>query len=271
MTVIDAHQHFWSLGLPDHHWPGPDLPPIYRDVLPEEFRAIIDPRVAGTVLVQSQANDGDTDWLLSIANAEPMVLGVVGWVDLASASAPDRIAALAGQPRLRGLRAMLECIPEVDWLMEEALTPALQAIVSHDLSLDVLVGPRHLPMLARFVDRWPDLRVVIDHGAKPFTAPERWGAWKADIAVLARQGVHCKLSALRVAGQPDAALRPTVLHLVEQFSDRLMWASDWPVLTLVGEDQGGWLDSAIRMSGLSGAALDQLLAGCARRFYALGG
>ncbi len=270
MTVIDAHQHFWSLDLAGHHWPGPDLPLLYRDVLPEEFRGIFDPRVAGTVLVQSQANDGDTDWLLDIADTEPMVLGVVGWVDLGAADAPGRIAALAGRRKMRGLRAMLECIPDVDWLMDAAFTPALQAMVAHDLSLDMLVGPQHLPMLARFVDRWPDLRVVIDHGAKPFTLPGRWDAWQTDIAVLAQHGVHCKLSALRVPGQPDAALRSTVLHLVEQFPGRLMWASDWPVLSLVGEEQGGWLDSAIRLSGLSGVALDHLLAGCARQFYSLG-
>ena len=270
VDVIDAHQHCWSLTLPGHHWPGPELPTIFRDYTPADFHAAADPRVTGTVLVQSQATDADTDWLLEIAAREPMMLGVVGWVDLAAASAPARIATLAAHPKMRGLRPMLQCIEDTDWLLDEALVPALEAVRDHGLRLDALAEPRHLPMLARFVDRWGDVPLVIDHGAKPFTTPDRLDAWALGIADLADRGVYCKLSALRVAGQDDAALQPVVRHLVERFGSRLMWGSDWPVLTLVGDDQGGWLDTATRLSGLGGAALADLMAGCARRFYSLG-
>ena len=43
----------------------------------------------------------------------------------------------------------------------------LEPLEAHGLVLDALVRPMHLPRLGRFIARFPRLRVVIDHGAKP--------------------------------------------------------------------------------------------------------
>ncbi|WP_245824925.1 amidohydrolase family protein [Sphingomonas azotifigens] len=273
LRVIDAHQHFWSLAAPGHAWPTPSEAAIHRDFGPADLIAVTgDIALAGTVLVQSQPTDADTDWMLALAAATPMVQAVVGWVDLADPAAPARIAALAADPKLRGLRPMLQAIDDTDWLLEKALEPALAAMQAAGLRLDALVQPRHLPMLARFVDRWPDLPVVIDHAAKPFAAQGTLDPWRDDIAALAARGVHCKLSGLRTEqrpGQPADALAPYVAHLVQCFGERLMWGSDWPVLLLAGDDWRDWYDTARRMAGDAGADLPRLFAGAAAKFYAL--
>lgn len=274
MRVIDAHQHFWSLGTPGHEWPGAGDAPIHRDFGPADL-AIEAHGVplAGTVLVQSQPTNADTDWMLGLAEAEPMIRAVVGWVDLAAATAAERIRSLAGKAKLRGLRPMLQSLPQTDWLLEPKLAPAIEAMIDAGLRFDALVQPRHLSMLAQFVRRWPELPLVIDHAAKPDAAHAMSGRWRDEIAELAAMGAHCKLSGLRTEqarGQNVDGLAPYVEHLVASFGDRLMWGSDWPVLLLSGDGWRRWYDDALRLATNAGANCARLFHGAAADFYALG-
>lgn len=239
--LIDAHCHVWRIGENDCRWPGPDLAAIHRDFGLDDLRAAGGP--AGVVLVQSQPSARDTAWLLEVAESDPLVLGVVGWADLAAPDAVETILALAVNARLKGLRPMLQDL-EDDWVLNPALAPAIAAMVEAGLAFDALVRPRHLPALLTLVRRWPDLRVVIDHGGKPAIGEGVMHPWRDDIAALAAEpGVFCKLSGLltEAGGAPTAqALAPYVAHLLEAFgAERLMWGGDWPVLNLAG-DYAGW-------------------------------
>ena len=273
--LIDAHHHFWRIGQNDCAWPTPDLAAIYRDFLPEDLAAIGAPLgLTGGVLVQSQPSDRDTDWLLDLAEHEPLVLGVVGWTDLAAPDAPERIAALAGRPKLRGLRPMLQSLADDAWIADPGLDPAIDAMVAHGLSLDALVFTRHLPHLRGLAERQPDLAIVIDHGAKPPIAAGELQPWTGEIAALAElPQVHCKLSGLLTEAAPGAdprTLAPYVAHLVAAFGPRrLMWGSDWPVVGLAGA-YGDWLELARTLSGLTSTRdLADLFGETARRFYRL--
>jgi L-fuconolactonase len=228
--------------------------------------------LAGTVLVQSQPTDTDTDWMLDLARDTPVVKAVVGWVDLTDPGAPDRIAAIAREPKLRGLRPMLQSIDDTDWLLRDDIVPALRAMQAAGLRLDALIQPRHLPMLARFAQRWPDLPIVIDHAAKPYAAAGTLFPWAEQIAALADLGLYCKLSGLRTEqapGQSADDLKPYVEHLVAMFAHRLMWGSDWPVLLLAGDDWRRWQADAARLARPAGADIDRLFRGAAASFYAL--
>jgi L-fuconolactonase len=269
--IIDAHQHLWRIG--QSAWPTPDLGPIHRDFEIDDLLAAVAPLgVAGSVLVQSQESDRDTDWLLSIAEASPFVRAVVGWADLKAENAPARIAELAARPKLCGLRPMLQA-HEPDWILDPAVEPAIETMIRCGLRFDALVRPQHLPALRAFAARHSDLPIVIDHCAKPPIAAGELSPWREEIAALARSpNVFCKLSGLLTeAGrdQPREALHPYTEHVVAAFgADRLMWGSDWPVLLLAGEYQE-WFDMARQLSGLRSAALDALMGGSAARFYGL--
>jgi L-fuconolactonase len=273
-VLIDAHQHFWRVGRNGFSWPTPDLAAIHRDFGPADLTAVGAPvGLTGSVLVQSQPDDRDTDWLLELAADEPLVLAVVGWADLAAPEAPARIAELARSPKLRGLRPMLQTLDDDAWIAAPDLDPALDAMVAHGLSLDALVLTRHLPHLLALARRRPDLAIVIDHGAKPPIATgEQADAWARGIDALAEHPrVFCKLSGLLTEAAPDQgpdALSPYVQRLVRAFGpDRLMWGSDWPVLNLTG-DYGGWLALARALSGLTDPTdLAALFGGTSRRFY----
>jgi L-fuconolactonase len=210
--------------------------------------------------------------MLALARDTPMVKAVVGWVDLADADAPARIARLAREPKLRGLRPMLQSITDTDWLLGDELAPAVEAILAAGLRFDALVQPRHLPMLARVAERWPDVPIVIDHAAKPYAADRKLDPWRDEIAALAARGLYCKLSGLRAeqaAGQTADELMPYVEHLVATFGSRLMWGSDWPVVHLAGDGWRRWYDDAVRLATRAGADLARLFSGAATDFYAL--
>lgn len=137
--------------------------------------------------------------------------------------------------------------------------------------MDVLIKPKHLPSILTLVRRWPDLRLVIDHGGKPGIADGRLDPWRAGIAALAEQpSVYCKLSGLltEAGATPNAkAVAPFVEHLLESFGpERLIWGSDWPVLTLAG-DYAGWREMCAALTPASGHAA--LFGETARRFYRL--
>jgi L-fuconolactonase len=275
MRVFDSHQHFWKIGGPGQSWPDADWPAIHRDFLPDDLRSAatgID--LVGTVLVQSQPDDRDTGWMFEIAAEDPLVEAIVGWVDFDLGDAPARIAELAGRPKLRGLRPMLQGIAETEWILRRDFDPVVAAMIGHALCFDALVQPRHLPVLHEFARRWPELPIVIDHAAKPFAARGELDPWRDDIAALAElPNLHCKLSGLRTEqaiGQKAEALTPYVEHLVRQFPGRLMWGSDWPVLVHVGDSYGDWVDDARALAGPESAEAEaELFEGAARRFYGL--
>src|SRR5687767_11897205 len=105
--IIDAHFHSWQLARGDYGWLTPAMGSIYRDVEIADWLAQARPcGVVGGVLVQAAPTEAETKYLLDLAQRHPEVLGVVGWVDLLASDAPQRIAALARNPKLRGLRPM---------------------------------------------------------------------------------------------------------------------------------------------------------------------
>lgn len=274
--MIDAHVHFWQPGRNDCKWPTPDLMAIHRDFLPDDWRHAATPTgVTAAVAVQSQASMQDTAWLLELAAADPCIAGVVGWVDLAARDAPSCLAALASHPKLRGIRPMLQDLPEDDWILSPSLTPALEAMVDHGLCFDALVKPRHLPHLLHFTECHPDLPIVIDHAGKPDIERGAMEPWRRNIAALAGvPHVCCKLSGLLTEAGGDWHARdllPWIDHLLACFGPlRLLWGSDWPVLNLAS-DYRRWFDLADTLTRLGGEDRAAVFGGNAARFYGIDG
>ncbi len=273
LARIDAHQHFWRLDARRGSWPPASLAAIHRDFAPDDLRpALAAACVAGTVAVQSLPSLDDTRFLLDLAERETMILGVVGWADLKAPDAAVTIATLARHRALRGLRPMLQDLPERDWIDDPALDPAVDAMRMASLGFDALVRPEHLPALLRFAQRHPDLPIVIDHGAKPNIAEGLSAGWRDDLARLAeRPQVEVKLSGLfteaDAAADKAEAVRPFVETLLALFGpERVIWGSDWPVL-LLAEDYAAWAQCCEAL--VPASAHEAVFSANAQRFYRL--
>src|SRR5580704_10361903 len=156
---IDAHQHFWRVGRGDYGWLTPEAhPAICRDFGPDDLRPLIAAAgVTCTVLVQAAPTAGETQFLLEIARETPFVAGVVGWADLEAPDAAAKVEAMAADPKLLGLRPMLQDLDDEAWILKPELSPALDAMQAANLRFDALATPRHLPYLARFLAQRPGL------------------------------------------------------------------------------------------------------------------
>ncbi len=252
--VIDTHQHFWKLDRGDYGWLTPELEKLYRDFLPGDLKPLLDTAgISGTIAVQAADTEAETEYLLSLADTHDWIRGVVGWVDLAAETAPASIARLAAHPKLLGLRPMIQDIPDDAWMLRDDLRPAIDAMIEHDLTFDALVMPRHLRHLKAFLVKYPDLRVVIDHCAKPEIRNGACEGWAQDMADIAgNTQVFCKLSGIvteaSVNWQPSD-LEPYISHVLDVFPpDRLLFGSDWPVLNLAS-DYKTWHEIAVDAIG----------------------
>ncbi|MBW2232236.1 MAG: amidohydrolase family protein [Deltaproteobacteria bacterium] len=273
--MIDAHQHFWTLARGDYGWLSPDESVLYRDFAPDDLAPLIERAgITRTVVVQAAPTLDETRYLLGVAEGSSFVAGVVGWVDLAGAEVEASLDLLASHALFRGVRPMVQDIADDDWMLGRALTPGLKALGERNLSFDALVLPRHLPRLHRLMERHPDLRVVIDHAAKPEIAAGHFDAWAEEIARLARETpVLCKLSGLvteAARAWQASDLRPYVAHLLECFgTDRLLWGSDWPVVELAGGFARWRETSLLLLEELGDTERAAILGGNAARFYRL--
>jgi L-fuconolactonase len=251
---IDAHHHLWRMARGDYAWlntGSPALQPLRRDFEPadyESLRAQFD--IGQTVVVQAAPTTAETEHLLALAARSPWIGGVVGWVDLADPASVATLERWAADPAFKGVRPMLQDLPDPRWIASAPHPSVIDAVQRLGLVVDALVRPQHLPALKEFAQRHPRLRIVVDHGAKP---PMRTGEpqsyWRTHLAALARQPqIFCKVSGLLTEitnrdvtwREQIDAVRGVWNHLLDCFGPgRLIWGSDWPVLSLAA-DYGRW-------------------------------
>ena len=194
---------------------------------------------------------------------------------MAAADAPEVLEQLAGNRLLRGIRPMLQDIEGVEWVLQPALDRAFRALIARDLAFDLLIKPPHLASALTLLTRYPELRAIVDHGAKPAIAQGQWQPWANQMRRIAGEtNACCKLSGLVTEASAQWTvddLRRYSDHLIECFGpERLMWGSDWPVV-LLASDYTRWLEVARQLlQGLSPDERAAVMGENARRFYRLG-
>jgi len=272
---IDSHQHFWKYDPVEYDWIGERMGVLKRDFLPEHLLPEL--RRAGfqgCVAVQARQTLEETRFLLELADANPFVLGVVGWVDL-RADVKDQLARFEGRRKLVGLRHIVQAEPDDEFLLRSDFCRGIETLQSQGFAYDILIYPRHLKAAAEFARRFPGMRLVLDHLAKPDIKGGALDDWRRDLGTLAAQPhVSCKLSGLVTEADwqrwSDAQIEPCLDAALECFGpERLMVGSDWPVCTLAADyarTMGLVLDFLERRAP---AAREAVLGGNAARFWRL--
>jgi L-fuconolactonase len=239
---IDAHQHFWRYVPAEYPWIDSGMERLARDHLPADLAPLLAAaRIDGTVAVQARQSLAETRWLLDLADGDPLIRGVVGWVDLRSPAVGADLAALAGRPKLVGIRHVVQDEPDPGFLSGAAFVRGVGQLARHGLAYDLLLYPPQLPAAGELVARFPEQRFILDHLAKPCVKAGEIEPWRRDITALARHPhCACKLSGLVTEaswrGWTRAQFTPYLEVVLDVFSpDRLLFGSDWPVCTLAAE------------------------------------
>ncbi len=273
--IVDAHVHLWDPARGDYGWLTPAMPGLYRRVDQHELRVVLTRAgVHGAVLVQAAPTVAESDYLLSIAEQTPWVLGVVGWLDFDEAQVEEAIARRASQPKFVGVRPMLQDIADADWILDPRRAAALRALAKSGLVFDALIRRVHMARIRQIALRYPNLSIVIDHAAKPSIQDNVDPAWRQALQELAAcSNVVCKLSGLLtelVPGADRASVLGCARTVLQVFGpSRVLWGSDWPVLTEAATYDDWYALTREVLGPLSETERQAVLGGNAMRVYRL--
>lgn len=277
---VDAHQHFWNLDRVAYPWLSPADGPIFRTIeAPELEPQLAAAGIERTVLVQAMNSAEDTRYMLEVADRHSWIGAVVGWVPLLEPDeAARQLETLTRHPKFRGVRHLIHNEPDPDWVVQDRAVQGLKVLAAFGLPFDVVaVFPNHLRHVPTLAERVPGLTMVIDHLAKPPIARGEMRPWADQLARAAEcPGVYAKISGLNTAADWErwsgADLAPYVDRAVALFgADRLMFGSDWPVLTLAGDYTKVWSETLAVLERYAPAERAAILGGTAARVYRITG
>ena len=276
--IVDSHQHFWNLDEVYYEWLVPGYGPIYRTFEPSELA----PQLAAagidrTVLVQSACNFEDTESMLAHAAEQEWIGAVVGWVPLyAHKLAEKALDRFMANPWFKGVRHLNHDESDPDWLVRPEVIDGLKILEERGLTYDVVaVHPLHLGHVPALAAACPDLKMVVDHLAKPPIASGDYAAWKDDMKAAAQfPNVYAKVSGLNTAAEWEtwtaADLVESIGFSIEVFgAQRLMFGSDWPVAVLAGDYAKVWNETNVALDelGVQGSHRAAILGDTAAAFY----
>ena len=219
-----------------------DMEVLRRNYLPGELKPLLSASgFDGTIAVQARQMVEETEWLLQLADTHNFIKGVVGWVDLRSPALGAQLAKFAAHPKLVGVRHVVHDEPDDNFMLRPEFRRGIRQLREFNLTYDLLLFPKHLPVAVKLVAEFPEQPFVLDHIAKPAIREGQIFPWKEDLKRLAEfPQVYCKLSGL-VTEAKWKQWRPADFHryldiVIEAFGpERLMIGSDWPVCTLSGD------------------------------------
>ncbi len=276
MEIIYSHHHLWDLDLFQYDWMPEDNPILRQSYVPDDLAPILENySVTGSVVVQADQTVEEAKFLLKCANDFPWIKGVVGWVDLQDESVGDTLDELMRLGPLVGIRHQVEEEVDREWLLKKRTLAGLKAVSDRDLSYDLLVRPIHLSQIPPVCDELPDLRMVVDHIAKPNIIDREFQPWSDAIYKLqSYKNLCCKVSGMVTEADHNnwkaQDFRPYVQTAREVFGiNRLMWGSDWPVCLLAANYQEV-MDAALFSIGeMSSEEKNRFMFGTAAEFYRL--
>lgn len=242
--VVDAHVHFWDPRVLRYPWLDA-LPDLNRPFAPSDYataaRAVPIEKVVVVECNCVPAESGrEVAYFERLVQIEPRIAGIVAFADLTDEpELPCVLERLGASPRVKGIRQNIQGQPP-GFCLQSAFVNGVRLAGHHSLTFDLCATHDQLSDVLALVEQCPDTRFVLDHCGKPAIRSRQLEPWCTHIGRLAtHENVWCKLSGLLTEADPDRwreqDLAPYATTVLERFgADRLLYASDWPVLTLVG-------------------------------------
>jgi L-fuconolactonase len=276
MKRIDSHQHFWQYNPAEHIWMTDAMQALKQDFMPRDLCPLLNQiGFDECIAVQARQSIEETNWLLRLADENDFIKGVVGWVDLRSPNIYDVLSGYANMKKLVGVRHVVHDEAEDDFMLQPAFQNGIAALKEYNLSYDLLLFPKHIPVAVKLVEKFPEQSFVVDHIAKPFISKREFSTWKDDLEELAKHSnVFCKLSGMVTEAKwndwKESDFKQYLDIVTESFgTKRLMIGSDWPVCTLSGNYSSTMSVVINYANQFSTEIIDAILGGNCLNFYKL--
>ncbi|MEO7414761.1 MAG: amidohydrolase family protein [Opitutaceae bacterium] len=241
IPIIDTHIHLFDPTRPQGvPWPKPGDTVIYQPALPERYRKLAAPHgIRGAIEVECSTWLEDNQWVLDVAEKNPIMVGTVGNLDAGTPEFRSHLDRFRRNPLFRGIRyGNLWGRDPAAQLARPEFVADLKALAGAGLSLDTAnPTPALIDTVVRMTDRVPNLRIIIDH-LPQMNPPEETvasAAYRANLRELGqRPQVYVKVSEVlrRVNGRVPVDLEFYRARLEEIWGvfgeDRVLFGSDWP-------------------------------------------
>ena len=267
--IIDSHQHIWNPSKAHYDWLGPDFATLYRsfefeELLPELETAGID----FTIQVQSADNKEDTQLMRDSASKHEEVAGIVGYAPIHNAAqTAETLNSWKNDELMVGVRTLIHNQKDPHWILRDDVSEGLSVLEVEGFTFDLVsVIPDHLRNISVLSERFPNLRIVIDHLSKPPVGSDDSKEWKELISIAASNPlVYAKVSGLysSVGNLEDwstESIRPYFEYALDVFGpERLMYGGDWPISLLAGGYTKVWEGLQPLFQELSKSDREQIL------------
>ncbi len=211
--IIDPHVHVWKHD-PQFPWAKETAHPPDGDATPEMLLALMKQHgVERTVLIQFIGYRWDNSFVAGVLKRYPKYFRAVCRVDPSDTASPDHLTRLVEEQGFRGVRLSPAGDASGDWIRGPLMPPlwercsklkvpmTILAIVIDHMADCPIDKPQQLDLLLA-LERYPKLFVKISH------------TWS-----ISKQSY------------PYADAQQFVKRLYEKFGpQRLMWATDWPIV-----------------------------------------
>jgi len=273
--LLDSHQHFWQYDPARDAWITEAMGVLRRDFLPEDLKPILDHNhVSGCVAVQAEQSEAETHFLLALAEEHAFIRGVVGWVDLRDEALEDRLAYFSSFKKLKGFRHLVQGEP-AGFLSDPRFIRGVRMLARYNYTYDLLLYHHQLDEALHFVQQVPEVKIVVDHLAKPSIRTGEKTQWELNMAALSTfDHVSCKVSGMVTEADwqqwKPADFYPYLDELLESFGpSRLLYGSDWPVCLLAANYEQQLFIVQSYLANLSAREKEQVLGENAVNFYNL--
>jgi L-fuconolactonase len=279
--IVDAHVHLWNPTRYRIPWletvPSLDHPFEPADYREQTAGVAIESFVYVEVDIAEEYSYLEARQAERYATDEPRLGGIVAAAPLEYGDQvrPFLEALTEIGPRVKGVRRLLQGESDPAFCLRPGFVRGVELLADFGYSFDICVKHHQLAAVVELVRRCPGTRFVLDHVGKPDIAVGLLEPWREEILALAAlPNVDCKVSGMVTEADPTAwsaaDLEPYVAHVLHAFGEnRVLFASDWPVVTLAA-DYVRWVETLDALTGeLSDSARRKLWADNARRVYRL--
>ncbi|RZK41002.1 MAG: amidohydrolase [Pedobacter sp.] len=245
--MIDSHVHFWNFDPVRDSWITSDMGAIRKDFLPNDFvDATSSTQISGCVAVQADQTEAQNHFLLDLAKANPVIMGIVGWIELVNPALEERLEFWQKQELIKGWRHVLQAENE-SFMLQKDFVEGIKKLKKYNYTYDLLCYHNQLSSILKLVDRLDEQPFILDHCGKPNVKSQELREWEMNIQDLAQNpNVYCKVSGLLAEADWLNWTEQEIFNCLDIVfkhfgTNRILYGSDWPVM-LISRPYQDWFN-----------------------------